>query len=145
MLCAAACYLIVGLSSNVIVAFAACILIGFFTSMLWPGALILMEERIPHAGVAAFAMMAAGGDLGASVAPQLMGVIVDGVAASRFAIELGVQTGMHPEQIGMRVGMIVIAIFPILGAVALILTVRYFKRFEKKAECSVQDAGCDKV
>ena len=53
------CYLVVGLSSNVIVAFVACILIGLFSSMLWPGTLIMMEENVPGVGVAAFALMAA--------------------------------------------------------------------------------------
>ena len=69
------CYLIVGLSSNTILSFLGCILTGCFTSMLWPGTLILMEEKIPHAGVAAYALMAAGGDFGASIAPQMMGII----------------------------------------------------------------------
>lgn len=128
MICAAVCYLTVSLSSNVFVGFGACVLIGLFTSMLWPGALIMMEERIPHAGVAAFAMMAAGGDLGAAFAPQLMGIVIDKVASTPFAAELGAQWGLSAEQIGMKAGMLVTAIFPILGVVALLLTFRHFRR-----------------
>lgn len=127
MICAAVCYLVVGLSSNVILAFLACILTGFCTSMLWPGTLIMMEEQIPHAGVAAFALMAAGGDLGAAIAPQLMGIVVDQVSVTAFAQDLGNQLGLSAEQIGMKAGMLVTSIFPIIGTVLVIFIIRYFK------------------
>lgn len=128
MIAAAICYITVGMSSNVYLSFVACILTGLFTAMLWPGTLILMEEKIPHAGVTAFAMMAAGGDLGASVAPQLMGIVVDRVSVSPMASDLAASLAQTPEQIGLRAGMLVSAIFPILGIVALVLAWRYFKK-----------------
>ena len=131
MICSAICYLTVGLSSNVILAFIACILTGLFTSMLWPGTLILMEEKIPSAGVAAFALMAAGGDFGASLSPQLMGIVVDQVSVSQWALEYSLKWGITPEQIGLKAGMLVTAIFPIIGVVVLLLTVRYFRRLER--------------
>lgn len=123
MIGAAACYLVAGLSRHTAPAFIACILTGLFTSMLWPGTLILMEENIPNAGVAAFALMAAGGDLGASLAPQLLGAVTDAVAASNFAIASG-----NPEQIGMKAGMLATSIFPILGIFAVIFAISYFKK-----------------
>ena len=43
--------------------------------MLWPGTLILMEEKIPAVGIAGYALMAAGGDFGASIAPQTLGIV----------------------------------------------------------------------
>ena len=98
MIGAAACYLIAGFSTGVILPFFACILTGMFTAMLWPGTLILMEENIPSAGVAAYALMAAGGDLGASVAPQLMGIVIDKVSASNFAAGLAASSGLSSEQ-----------------------------------------------
>ena len=120
------CYLIIGLSNSVIIAFIACILTGFCTSMLWPGTLILMEERMPHLGVAAYALMAAGGDFGASVAPQLLGVIVDSVSVSDLAVRLGNSLSLAPEQVGMKVGMLMAAIFPLLGIVVLLIIKKYF-------------------
>lgn len=123
MIGAAACYLVAGLSRHTAPAFIACILTGLFTSMLWPGTLILMEENIPNAGVAAFALMAAGGDLGASLAPQLLGAVTDAVAASDLAIASG-----NPEQIGMKAGMLATSIFPILGIFAVIFAISYFKK-----------------
>jgi fucose permease len=89
------------------VVFIACVLTGIFTAMLWPGTLIFMEEKMPNLGVAAYALMAAGGDFGASAAPQLMGVIAD---VANF-----------------KVGMAVSAIFPALGIVVLFIMRAYFK------------------
>lgn len=128
MIGAAVCYLVVGLSSNVVIAFIACIMTGLCTSMLWPGTLIMMEEKIPHAGVAAFALMAAGGDLGASVAPQLMGIVVDRVSASGFAAELGASLQISPEQVGLKTAMLVSALFPILGIAVVLTAMRFFKK-----------------
>ncbi len=125
---AAVCYLVAGLSPHVLPAFIACILTGLFTAMLWPGSLIMMEEKLPHLGVAAYALMAAGGDLGASIAPQLMGIVVDGVSASPLAAELGARLSLSTEQIGMKAGMLVSALFPIIGVVIVLIIMRYFKK-----------------
>lgn len=128
MVGAAVSYITAGLSSGIVPAFIACAFTGLFTSMLWPGTLILMEENIPGAGVAAFALMAAGGDLGASVAPQLMGIVIDKVSVSNFALQMGEKLSLSAEQIGLKAGMIVTALFPILGTAAVITAIRYFKK-----------------
>jgi MFS family permease len=125
MIGAIVCYLVAGLSPSVILAFVACIGMGIFTSMLWPGTLILMEEKIPMPGVAAYALMAACGDCGASVAPQLMGIIVDNVSVSSFAASLSQTAGLSPEEVGLRVGMLIAALFPVMG-MAVVLYIRRF-------------------
>ena len=128
MIGAAVCYLIAGFSTNVVFAFVACILTGLFTAMLWPGTLIMMEENISGVGVAAYALMAASGDLGASVAPQLLGIVVDKVKETAFAAELGSSLSLSAEQIGLKAGMLTISVFPILGTTLLIFAIRYFKK-----------------
>ncbi|MBQ8782284.1 MAG: MFS transporter [Clostridia bacterium] len=128
MIGAAVCYVVAGFSSGVVPAFAACILTGLFTAMLWPGTLIMMEENIPGAGVAAYALMASGGDLGASVAPQLMGIVVDKVSLTSFAAEIGASFNLTAEQVGMKAGMLVNSIFPIIGIVVVLVCMRYFKK-----------------
>ena len=128
MIGSAICYLVIGLSPTVLPAFIACILTGFCTAMLWPGTLILMEENIPAPGVAAYALMAAGGDLGASIAPQLMGIVIDQVSVSETAAKLSLTLGITPEQVGLKAGMLVTALFPILGTVLLIYIIHHFKR-----------------
>ena len=132
MIGAAVCYLVAGLSTNVIFAFVACSVTGLFTSMLWPGSLIMMEENLPGIGVAAYALMAAGGDFGASLAPQLLGIVVDNVAASNFASELSLRLNLATEQIGLKAGMLVTAAFPIIGAILVVFTSRYFKKLKKE-------------
>lgn len=125
---AACCYLVAGFASGALAAFLACIFTGLFTAMLWPGTLIMMEETLPGVGVAAYALMAAGGDLGASVAPQLMGVVIDKVSASAFGAELAASLHLSVEQVGLKAGMLVSAIFPFAGTVLILLMLRYFKK-----------------
>lgn len=128
MLGASACYLVAGLSTSVVFAFIACILTGAFTAMLWPGTLIMMEENMPKLGVGAYALMASAGDLGSSVAPQLMGIVVDEVSASRFAVDMGTEMGITAEQVGLKTGMLITAVFPLMGAVVVLTAMRYFKK-----------------
>lgn len=128
MIGATACYLIAGFSNNVVISMIACMFTGFCTSMLWPGTLILMEEKFPAAGVTAYALMAAGGDFGGSIAPQLMGIVVDTVAASDWAQTLSTQLSMAPDQIGMKVGMLIAAVFPLLGVALLVYMKKYFSK-----------------
>ncbi|MBQ8718731.1 MAG: MFS transporter [Clostridia bacterium] len=139
MIGASCCYLVAGLCPGVLPAFFACILTGLFTAMLWPGTLIMMEENLPGLGVAAYALMAAGGDLGASVAPQLMGIVVDAVAASGFAAKYSSVWSLSTEQIGMKAGMLVTSIFPIIGTVVVLVIMRHFKKSRRqRAEMAVE-------
>ena len=91
-----------------------------------------MEENIPGAGVAAYALMAAGGDLGASVAPQLMGIVIDKVSVSTLAAEWSEKLQITPEQVGLKVGMLVCALFPLIGAILMLFVIRYFRAAAKK-------------
>lgn len=127
------CYLCAGICSVPAVGAIACVLCGFFVSMLWPGTLIMMEEYYPALGVFAYALMAAGGDMGSSLAPQLMGVLTDSVAASDLAGRLSVSLQISTEQIGLKAGMLLSAIFPVAGLVLMFIIRSYFKR-PKNAE-----------
>ena len=124
---AIACYIVAGLSTNVYISAFACIFTGVCTSMLWPGTLILMEEKLPAAGVTAYALMASGGDLGGAIAPQLLGIVVDTVKDSTLAAGLSEKLSMTTEQIGMRAGMIFATVFPIIGVALLLYGKKIFK------------------
>jgi len=123
-----ACYLIAGLSSDVYLSAFACVMTGLCTSMLWPGTLILMEEKFPAPGVTAYALMAAGGDFGGSVAPQLLGIVVDKVSESGWAANLAPALSLTCEQLGMKAGMLVASLFPIAGVVIVMYMRKYFKK-----------------
>jgi len=130
---AVVCYLAAGITSSGAVAIAACMLAGICTSMLWPGTLMFMEEKFPNPGVAAYALMAAGGDMGASVAPQGLGIVADTVAASDWAAAASLQSGLSTEQIGIKVGMLCTAVFPLAGIFLLLYIKRFFSKTTKKA------------
>ena len=91
-------------------------------------ALLLAVSMTGPAGITAYALMAAGGDMGASLAPQLLGIVVDGVSATSSAAELGLRLGISAEQVGLKAGMLVTALFPLMGTILLLFTIRYFKK-----------------
>lgn len=114
---ATACYFAATMIDVPIIGLIACALTGFCTSMMWPGSLSVSSERFPEGGVFVFAMMAAGGDFGASVGPQLIGLITDGVIANPKAASIAQSLNLTLDQLGMKVGLLIAAIFPILSIV----------------------------
>jgi len=71
--------------------------------------------------------MAAGGDFGSSVGPQALGAIIDTVGQSEFAQNLAQTLSISPEQVGMRIGMLITAMFPMIGIMVVLLMKKYFK------------------
>jgi MFS family permease len=112
---AAICYLICAISPWPAVGLTACAFTGFCTSMLWPGNLVLATDRFPTGGVFIFSMMAAGGDLGASVAPQLIGIITDTAITNPTIASLAATGNLAPEQLGMKLGMLIAMLFPLIA------------------------------
>lgn len=113
------CYLLSALCPSPIIGLFACALTGFCVSMLWPGSLIVASDRFPTGGVVIFALMAAGGDFGASVGPQLVGIITDASIKLPAVNALANSLALSPEQLGMKIGMLAGAVFPIAGATLL--------------------------
>ena len=74
-----------------------------------------MRERYPQSGVFIYAMMAAGGDLGASVAPQLVGIIIDSAIGSEAIGSIAASLSLTAEQLGMKMGMLCGMLFPLMG------------------------------
>ena len=114
---ASACYLLAVFSPFAWLGLVACALTGFCVSMLWPGSLIVMAERIPRADVVIYALMAAGGDLGASFGSQMVGVATDASMTSANLALLAEKSGLSVEQLGMKTGLLVGAVFPILATI----------------------------
>lgn len=127
---AAACYLIAAISPFPIVGLLGCAATGLCVSMLWPGSLIVASDRFPTGGVLIYALMAAGGDLGASVGPQLVGAITDLAIGNPTLISLASTLGTAPEQLGMKLGMLIGMLFP-LAAIPL------YRRFWKKDRANI--------
>ena len=109
------CYLTAALSNAPVIGLLACAFTGFCTSMLWPGNLVVASGRFPQGGVFIYALMASGGDLGASIGPQLIGMITDAVIANPAASALAASLSLAPEQLGMKLGMLVGMLFPLIA------------------------------
>ncbi|MBQ8896029.1 MAG: MFS transporter [Clostridia bacterium] len=130
------CYIVAAFSENGIIGLAACALTGFCVSMLWPGCLVVAQEYFKKGGVFIFAMMAAGGDFGASVGPQLVGIITDTVTASQSFLSLASKLAISSEQLGMKTGMLFGSLFP-LAAVFVYWYIR--KDIKRKSDCEKED------
>ncbi len=125
---AVVCYLTAALSPLPILGLIACALTGLCTSMLWPGSLIVVSDHFPKANIAVFALMAAGGDLGGSIGPQLTGIIADAVIANPGAVSFAENLGMSVEQLGMKAGILFCVIFPILAVLCFSLAYKARKK-----------------
>lgn len=112
---AAVCYLIAAISLSPIIGLIACAVTGFCTSMLWPGTLVAATSSLKSESVFIFAIMAAGGDLGASVAPQLVGIVADAAIASPGISGTIQNLGLTAEQLGMKFGLLTGMLFPLLA------------------------------
>lgn len=106
------CYLIVALSPYDWLSVTACILSGICVSLLWPGTLVVASGKLPLAGAALFALLAAGGDIGASVGPWLTGVVTD--FSMRFIPE---SLSISGEQFGLRMGILLAALYPLFSMI----------------------------
>ena len=127
---AAVCYLVAALSTIPLIGLLACAFTGFCVSMLWPGSLIVASSRVPAGGVFIYALMAAGGDMGAAVVPQLVGIITDSTAASPTLASFAVEWGMSPEQLGMKLGMLLGMLFPLCGVAVYGYLVKSRRQFD---------------
>lgn len=105
------CYLIAAISPVPWIGLIACAITGLCVSMMWPGSLIIASEKFPTAGVFLYAMMAAGGDLGASIGPQLVGVISDVIPTVDIFKNIADSLGISAEQLGMRIAILISMLF----------------------------------
>ncbi len=122
---AVVCYVVCALTSSPVAGLISCALTGFCTSLLWPGSLVVAAELLPQGGVFIYAMMASGGDLGAAIGPQLMGSVTDLFIASPVLAQFAQQLSLSPEQLGLKCGLLLAALFPLCG---VFIAWRFFRR-----------------
>lgn len=120
---AVVCYVVVALSPYNSLSIIACAMCGIFVSLLWPGTLVVASEKLPLAGASMFALLAAAGDLGAAAGPAITGAITD-FASSNIAPAF-TTLNMAPEQLGLRIGLIIAAIFPVLATISFTILMKY--------------------
>ena len=107
------CYIVVSLSPIPVLGLLACGLCGLAVSLLWPGALVVAAGHFPLAGASLFAILAAGGDIGASVGPWIAGLVTEYAPGWTLLTELVQKTRLNAEQFGLRAGMLFGTLFPL--------------------------------
>lgn len=101
------CYLMTAISSWPIFGLLGCILCGFSVGIMWPGSISISSARMPMGGTALFALLAMGGDLGASIGPSVIGIFTQNANDN------------------MKAGMLAGIVFPILLIVAICI-IKFF-------------------
>lgn len=129
---ATACYAVAVFSPTPVLGLSACVMTGFCTSMLWPGTLIAVAEDLPSGGVALYALMAMGGDMGAALCPQIVGWVTDGVLSLPGANTAAEMLGITADQFSMKCGMAAAMLFP-LAAVLMFRIAGIRKKNRKTA------------
>lgn len=101
------CYLMTAISFRPIFGLLGCILCGFSVGIMWPGSISISSARMPMGGTALFALLAMGGDLGASIGPSVIGIFTQNANDN------------------MKAGMLAGIVFPILLIVAICI-IKFF-------------------
>lgn len=95
------CYLLTAVSAHPVFGLLGCILCGFSVGIMWPGSISISSARMPMGGTALFALLAMGGDLGASIGPGVIGIFTQNANDN------------------MRAGMLAGTVFPVLLIIAV--------------------------
>lgn len=116
------CYALTIFSQNPYLALAGCAFCGFTVSLMWPGTFSMSSAGFPLGGTAMFALLAMFGDLGGALGPWLTGFVSDlaenGKLGSLSNIVL--REGMEASQLGLKTGLLIALIFPLLMALVLV-------------------------
>jgi MFS family permease len=123
-------YFVAAIVPTVWLVFVAFGLIGFASSMLWTGTLIVAADNLPYTGALIFALLAGGGDLGIAVSGQLVGWLSDHFAAHA-------PHGWAPAEYGLRVAMAIAISVPLLSLV-LQFPLRKYAPHRKRAVAAVE-------
>ena len=134
--CCMICYLAMVFVPQPIISLLACGFTGLTVSMLWPGTISNTSARFPYGGTSMFGLCALFGDLGCALGPGIAGIVADAIGNSPALLELGENLGLTAEQIGLRGGILVGTIFPVIQLVCLFAIGRMDKplRREKSSQ-----------
>ena len=113
------CYAVTIFAPLPILSLLGCAFCGFSVSLMWPGTFSLTAEAFPKGGTAMFGLMAVFGDIGGSVGPWMAGFISDRAQQSDKLLALGASLSLHPEQMGLKAGLLVTTVFPVIMLLGL--------------------------
>ncbi len=115
------CYLVTVFMPFPVFALMGCAFCGFSVSLMWPGTFSLVSETFPKGGTAMFGLMAVFGDMGGAMGPWLAGFVSDAMQRSDKWLRIADSLALKPEQLGLKAGLLVAIIFPILMLMGLLM------------------------
>lgn len=122
-------YLMAVFSNSPGAALTGLALCGIAVSLMWPGMFSYSAKVYPMGGTAMFGILAICGDMGCSVGPWLTGIVSSAVQNSPGMLASW-GSGMSPEQIGLKAGLLVGVIFPTIMFAGVLLMHRVKKTGE---------------
>lgn len=127
MICALGCVLsfaLVAFSKAPMLSLIGCGLSGFFVGIMWPGIYSLSASMLPKGGTSMFMLLAFAGDIGCSSGSGLVGYVSDIVSRTGHSIFESIITYFDSTQLGLKTGIILAMIFPLILFVGMILMMR---------------------
>ena len=97
-----------------------CGLCGLSVGLMWPGTFSLASATYPQGGTAMFAILALAGDVGCASGPGLVG-LVSGLVERLGEVARGWFYGAAATETGLKAGLTLAMVFPILMALGLAL------------------------
>ena len=104
IICSSLCilsFVITAIVPNPVISLMGCALCGLTVSLMWPGMLSITAAGYPTGGIAMFAILALGGDLGCAVGPWLTGIVANGST--------------------LNMGLLAAVIFPVVMLIGLVI------------------------
>lgn len=126
-------YLTITLVKSPAVSLVGCSLCGLSVSIMWPGVLSLTAREFPKSGAALFALLAIFGDVGCSVGPWLAGIVSESLDVSALSA-FSVFSGLAPEQIALKCGILAAIVFPFI----MLFAAAAFAKFKNAGKNTVK-------
>ena len=130
MICALGCVLsfaLVAFSRASLISLIGCGLSGFFVGIMWPGIYSLSASKLPRGGTSMFMLLAFAGDIGCSSGSGLIGYVSDIVKRSGHSIFERIVSFQDSTQLGLKTGIIISMVFPLVLFIGMLLLVRYVR------------------
>ncbi len=114
------CYAVTVFAPNPLLALLGCALTGLTVALMWPGTFSASAAAFPRGGTVMFGILAVFGDVGAAIGPWVAGVASDVAQGTQRALAWSAASGLAPEQFGLKVGLGVTIIFPLVFVVGIL-------------------------
>ncbi len=115
------CYLVTVFARNPVVSLMGCAVTGLAVALMWPGTFSLSAAVYPRGGTVMFGILAVFGDVGAALGPWLAGLTSDIAQGSQRLVLWGASNGLNPEQMGLKMGLLVAVIFPVTFVLGILI------------------------